>query len=207
MSDGRVSYEQLIAYAAGELDCEAAERVKRHLASSHEGSAIVRRFQLVAETLRRDDSQAAPADVLARVKALFADRRMATSPGLLETAVRMIAELVYDSRPQVALAGVRGAATAYQLAFESERADVDLEVEPDGDAGSGLRRISGQITPSRESEEVRSVAFVSPGTSEIASTIKPDEHGVFGVTVASGKYDLVITLSDTQVVLANVEIE
>lgn len=207
MSDGRVSYEQLIAYAAGELDCEAAERVKRHLASSHEGSAIVRRFQLVAETLRRDDSQAGPADVLARVKALFADRRVATSPGLLETAVRMMAELVYDSRPQAALAGVRGAATAYQLAFESERADVDLEVEPDGDAGSGLRRISGQITPSRESDEVRSVAFVSPGTSEIASTIKPDEHGVFGVTVASGKYDLVITLSDTQVVLANVEIE
>ena len=207
MSDGRVSYEQLIAYAAGELDGEAAERVKRHLASSHEGSAIVRRFQMVAETLRRDDSQAAPADVLARVKALFADRRMATSPGLLETAVRMIAELVYDSRPQVALAGVRGAATAYQLAFESERADVDLEVEPDADAGSGLRRISGQITLSRESDEVRSVAFVSPGTSEVASTIKPDEHGVFGVTVASGKYDLVITLSDTQVVLANVEIE
>ncbi|MCH8881281.1 MAG: hypothetical protein IID34_15550 [Planctomycetes bacterium] len=132
---------------------------------------------------------------------------MATSPGLLETAVRMIAELVYDSRPQVALAGVRGAATAYQLAFESERADVDLEVEPDADAGSGLRRISGQITLSRESDEVRSVAFVSPGTSEVASTIKPDEHGVFGVTVASGKYDLVITLSDTQVVLANVEIE
>ena len=144
MSDGRVSYEQLIAYAAGELDCEAAERVKRHLASSHEGSAIVRRFQMVAETLRRDDSQAPPADVLARVKALFADRRMATSPGLLATAVRMIAELVYDSRPQVALAGVRGAATAYQLAFESERADVDLEVEPDADAGSGLRRISGR---------------------------------------------------------------
>ena len=76
---------------------------------------------MVAETLGRDDSQAPPADVLAQVKALFADRRVATAPGLIETAARVIAELVYDSRPQVALAGVRGAATAYQLAFESER--------------------------------------------------------------------------------------
>ena len=207
MTDGRVPYEQLIAYAAGELDSEAADAVKRHLASSVDASAIVRRFQMVAETLRRDDSQAPPADVLAQANALFADRRIATAPGWRETAARVIAELVYDSRPQVALAGVRGSATAYQLSFQSERVDVDLEVEPHEDGGSGLCRISGQITTSRKSDVIRSVAFAAPGTTEIASTIKPDQHGVFGATIASGKYDLLITLSDTQVVLPNVEIE
>ncbi len=71
----RVTYEQLIACAAGELDSEAADHVKRHLASSPDASAIVQRFQMVAETLGRDDSQAPPADVLAQVKALFANHR------------------------------------------------------------------------------------------------------------------------------------
>ena len=207
MTDRRVSYEQLIEYAAGELDFEAADTVKRHLASSPDASAIVRRFQMVAEALRRDDSQAPSEDVLAQAKALFANRRIASAPGLLETAARVIAELVYDSRPQVALAGVRGAATAYQLSFQSERADVDLEVGPHEDEGSVLCRISGQITPSRKSDVVRTVAFAAPGTTEMASTIKPDQYGVFGATIASGKYDLLITLSDTQVVLPNVEIE
>lgn len=207
MNDKRVSYEQLIAYAAGDLDSTAADFVEGHLKQSVEARAVVERFRTVVETLRGDDSQAAPADVMARAKALFADRRVAATPSLLETAVRVIGELVHDSRPQAALAGVRGAALAYQLSFESERVDVDLDIEPEEIGGSSLLRISGQVTPRDEADVVRTVAFVAPGTTEIASTIKPDQHGVFSLTIASGNYDLLITVSDTQVVLPNVEIE
>lgn len=216
MNDRRVSYERLIAYAAGDLDSAAADFVRGHLEQSLEAAAVVERFRTVVETLRADDSQAPPADVMARAKALFADRRVAATPSLLETAIRVIAELVHDSRLRALsasdgsqpapLAGVRGAATAYQLTFESERADVDLEVEPEEIGGSSLLRISGQITPRDEADVIRTVAFVAPGTTEIASTIKPDQHGVFSLTIASGKYDLLITVSDTQVVLPNVEI-
>ena len=207
MNDKRVSYEQLIAYAAGDLDCAAADFVRGHLEQSVEAAAVVERFRTVVETLRGDDSRAAPADVMARAKALFADRRVAATPSLLETAVRVIGELVHDSRPQAALVGVRGAALAYQLAFESERVDVDLEVEPEEIGGSSLLRISGQITPRDEADVIRTAVFVVPGTTEIASTIKPDRHGVFSLTLASGTYDLLITLSDTEVVLPDVEIE
>ena len=67
----QLSDEQLIAFAAGEMQGTEAETVRQHVGMCLECTARLRRFALVRETLRGDDSTAPPAATLARAQALM----------------------------------------------------------------------------------------------------------------------------------------
>lgn len=72
--------EQLIAYAAGDLDAAAAEAVEKHLRGCAECAGLVRHYRLIRSIVLEDDTQAPPATTLARAQALFQPRKRALAP-------------------------------------------------------------------------------------------------------------------------------
>ena len=66
-----VSDEQLIAFAAGELGAVEAAAVARHVGACPRCAARVKRFQLIRDLVRSDDSADPPPAVLARARALL----------------------------------------------------------------------------------------------------------------------------------------
>ncbi len=198
--NAKPDYEQLIAYAAGELAGEAVGAVEQAARNDADAAATVSRFRAVADAVRTDRTEAPPAESLAAARALF---RPVSSPSLLDRVRRVIAELVYDSRRQPALVGVRGAEQGYQLCFESEFADVDLQVEPV--AGAATRRVTGQITP-RGPARAATVVFSIGGEGAAVRTAAADDGGLFSVEMTAGSFELTITTADGVLVLPGVEV-
>ncbi len=207
MPSHKITYEQLIAFAAGELSPDEAARVEAHLAGTPRDREVVQRFRAVSQTLRADDTVAPPEASIRDARELFA-RRLANreqQPGLIESALRFIAELVYDSRTHLATAAVRGAATAYQLSFESEQADIDLEIEPPAEVDA-VCRVTGQVSPHEEGAAVMAVSFSREGSDEVLASVEPNEHGEFTAMVPPGLCVLMVTLSNATIVIPDVEV-
>lgn len=204
MHDAKVTYEQLIQFAAGELNAADQQRVALHVQANPQAAATVAAFRQAADAIRTDLSVAPPAETLARAKQLFATRpQPASAPSWLERAQCLLAHLVFDSRPQAALAGVRGPGSGFQLAFESNVADVDLSVEP---AADDTWRLMGQVTP-RTGSGAAEVVITLHGTLAPIRTVSTDEHGVFTLDMPPGSFDVFVAVQNTVVVLQNVDLE
>lgn len=206
MRKDAVDYEELIALAAGELDPAVATDVERRAARDSEAATTLAMLRSSVETLRGDAALFPPLDMLERVRGLFRSNNIEAKPSLLDALKRIIGELVYDSRPQLALAGVRGSATAYQLAFECEAADVDIEIEPAAGAEKHGFRVRGQVSPHGDSP-AEQVALAKPGTRSVLVSATPDEHGVFELETDGGRFDLLVRMPNELIVLADVVIE
>jgi anti-sigma factor RsiW len=204
MHDAKVTYEQLIQFAAGDLRGDEEKRVAGFVQSSPQAAATVAAFRQVAEALRTDTSVVPPAETIARAKQLFAARTQpAAAPSWLERSQRLLASLVFDSRQQAALAGVRGPGAGFQLAFESSVADVDLSIEPSADDDW---RLMGQVTP-RTGGSAADVVVTLHGSLAPIRTVSTDEHGVFTLDMPPGRFDVFVAVQNTVVVLRNVDLE
>lgn len=210
MSQPEIGDERLLAYAAGELDAAQAAAVKARLAVSPEQAATVARYQAVRAILRRDDSVAPPATVLARARAIF-PAATATGPvqwlGLTDAVRRVVAELTFDSgRGQApALAGFRGGDPARHLVFEAEGTIVDLHLEPLADEDQRWL-ITGQVETGASAPGVV-VGLIPELYDASAFAVTTDAHGGFHFTVAAGRYTILIRLPESVVVLPNLVIE
>lgn len=203
MRDNKLTYDQIIDYAAGRGSAEERAAVAARLADDPERAATARLLTRAFAVARSDDSVAPPESTLAAAKALFRERRArAAPPALLAGLRQMLAALVFDSRAAGALAGVRGSGAVYQLAFESEVADVDLEVAA---AGAEMRQLRGQVT-AHDDATIQGIAVVAKGAPDVSTTVAPDARGTFVVTVKPGRYDLYITIGETKLVVSDLEI-
>jgi len=200
-----IPYDRLLAYAAGELSADDACEVEAALARDRQLAATVERLRAVVHTMRTDDSLDAPPESIAAAKALFRARPSAGGPPWLEGLRQIVAALVFDSRPQAALAGLRGHSDTYQLAYESVPADVELEVAVDP-ADRTRRRLRGQVSVHGELRAA-GVALAAPGTFKPLALTTPDSSGMFRVVAPPGRFDLFIWLQESMIVLPNVEIE
>ena len=211
MSGHPIAYEQLIAYAGDELEPAAAAAAATHVAGCPECAATVARYRLVRTTLLEDDSPTPPPATLARAKAIFAQQRRADPVDLLAPLRRVLARISFDSRGGFgdafgpAFAGVRGAASGYQLAYESEAGEVDLQVEPPAGPGSTEWRVLGQVAVDEAVPGIR-VALVPSGTEAAAVEAEADEYGVFGMDAPVGRYDLTIRLPTVALVVPDLEV-
>lgn len=206
MNDKRLSYEELVAYAAGELDPARSAEVAALLAGDVSARRVITRLEALLALARADDSTEPPQNVAEQARALFRERAQPTPAGTdwLTALRRIAAELVFDSRPRAALAGLRGATANYQLAFESELADVDLEVR--SGEGTAPRVVQGQVSV-RGELPVKALAFAPAGSLEPTAHSSPDKHGMFKTELEPGKYDVFVSIQDTVVVLSDVVIE
>lgn len=201
-----ISFERLIEYAAGKLSPMEAGMVEAYLASSPSAAATVSRFREVAHSIRSDDSVLPPARVLDAAKELYREnppKVVSTVAEWMRGLQRALATLIYDSRPQVALAGFRGHSDRYQVSFQAADVEIDLDVEC-GATGT-QRQVMGQISGVSQLRP-DSIGLSKPGTLELIASATPDAVGMFKVVAESGTFDLLIGLEDRVVVVANLEL-
>jgi hypothetical protein len=134
--------ENLIAYAAAELEPAERERVEAHLAGGCEacGGALAG----VAELRRIARSGAIenpPASVLARAQRVPAEART----GGLAALAGKVATLVFDTLHDPLPSGARsGAAEGRQMLYRALDYDIDVRIVL---SGAGRVRVSGQVLP------------------------------------------------------------
>ncbi len=194
MRHENISFEQIVAYASGELTGREASTVMAYLAVLPEAARTAQRLQEVIQRLRADDTVPGTATAVRRALMLLQSRDEVPTPDWL-APIRLFATLVFDSRAQLAMAGYRGSAASYQLAFESEPARVDLQILPqDGTVGDHWR-VRGQITV-HDDAEVNAVSLLAEHTETTLATAVPDQAGRFKIDSRAGVFDLRIDLDD-----------
>jgi hypothetical protein len=206
MSQQPFTLEQLAAFAAGKMDAAQRELVQQHLTTDAVAANQVARLREIAQVVATPIENP-PAETIARAKALFSEirRTKPASEGLWSKLQRVIADLTFDSRPQAALAGLRGASTSYQLSFQSELGEVDMEVEAPSPAHATTWRIMGQISAT-EGQRADVIALASSGSFAPFASAVVDEHGVFTLSTSPGKYDVLISMQDALMVVPGIEL-
>ncbi len=201
----KVTIEMLVAYAAGELDPDAVARMEAHLASSPQDAAKLKRIRATIETMRTDDSSAAPTDTLTRAQAIFKPEQTPAWRRWLQDLEQVVASLIFDSRAQPALVGYRGGSDVVQLSFETEVASIDLELTSAGAVRDMTWTVMGQISP-HDTELQLVVVLVSQTDDTIWVEVETDEHGVFTLQSPPGMHKLLIRFADRLVVLPNISL-
>lgn len=190
-----MNYDKLIAFAAGELAGDDLRAVEQQIATDPAAARTVALFRAVRSTLRDDDSVAPPDAVVARARALFRPAPSAVA-AWWEALKRVVAELTYDSRPALALAGLRGAGDARQLSYHAEIADVDLQI----DAAGELARVTGQVSAAAPAEAHEVALVPQSGGEPVQARVEPD--GSFVLSAPRGAYDLVVRFADDALVMS-----
>ncbi len=209
MSHAKTTHQQLIAYAAGELRGADARQVQAHLERDADAARTVHRYRLARQTVLGDDGVDPPTEVLERARAIFdptvhgGDRR-----SLVESVGDLIAKLIFDSRAQPALAGLRGQATSFQMTWQlapESGMELDLQAEltdvPDGDRW----QLVGQVT-SRDSIGPLTVNLCHAGSIAAAHSVDADERGSFVLRVEPGLYDLHLQLRGGRTVVPDIRL-
>ena len=198
----RLDDEMLLDFAIGALGGIDAKRVAALVKADPDLSSRVARMQFILATLKADDSVAAPSEVIRRGLMVWSRAGFSlssTRASICSWAAqthRCIAELVFDSRTPLALAGYRTAgATAtpdapsdYQLAYTSPAGRVDLQVT---NARQGWR-LRGQVA-SADPVEVGAVTLLPIDGGQTVEAVA-DGSGQFRIDAESGRYDLLIEL-------------
>ena len=207
-----IPYERLIAHASGETTGAEADSVAAHVATCPACAATVARFSVARAAAGADAWVPVPAAAMERAKGLFArfGPRPAAAPDAaspLAALRRLVASVTFDGAGGVGLAGARGTGDAFTLAYSSEVAEVDLQVEPIAGQGTGGEwRIMGQITPRDEpdADGVR-VGLAAPG-GEPEAWVASDAHGYFALRTAPGRYDILIALPSVLLSLPSLDV-
>jgi len=206
MTDHPITTEVLLADLAGELDLTTARFVANHVATCETCKMTVEYYRTVADVVRGDASLTLPPQTVQRAKALFNAGRFTVTESVLAPIRRVLAQLTFDSRGGLtpALAGFRGEASGYQIAFAGAGAEVDLQIEAPTRLDEPWHLL-GQIALTDETPAMM-VEIAKPG--EVASVARTaaDEFGMFSLEVPAGQYDFVVTLPEFLLVLPNLEV-
>ena len=197
MSNAKITHQQLIAYAAGELRGADAERVQAHLERDAAAARTVHSYRLARQTVLGDNGVDPPTEALERARSIFDPTvHGGHRQSLAESVGSLIAQLIFDSRAQPALAGLRDPATSFQmtwrLALESGM-EIDLQAELTDAPGPKRWQLVGQVT-SREPIEPLTVNLCHAGGSAAVYSVDTDERGSFVLRVEPGPYDLHLQL-------------
>jgi len=200
--------ESLIDYAEGRLALQAAGAVKTHLDGCHKCDADRRWYETTLAIASSDNSLAPPTWVLKRAFRIFEEGF--TGKGvvgkLVAKARRLIAELVFDSGVQAAMAGARSSGPdPRQMLYRAAEYSIDIQLAALDQKCVG---ISGQLL--REGELMfesvagRRLSLVRGGT--VFSTVTND-RGEFKIhAIDSGSYDLEIDTHDVNITIVGLSV-
>jgi len=192
MMRSKPTYEQLVAYAAGDLSAEEAQAVRAFLTTDAAVASTFERIRSIVQALRSDHSVSAPADSIQAAQSIFRPRP-AVEPWWNRLA-EIVAKVVYDSRMQPALAGFRsGGGSGFQIALESDAASVDLQFEPQDETRTSWR-IMGQVVPA-DGPNAEIAVLVATGSNQVGEATA-DDTGVFTMILDRGEYDLCVRVRD-----------
>lgn len=212
MSSPTIDYRKLVAYAAGDLPETEASQIEVQLVRDPQAAATVRHFQAARAIIQSDDGLDPPAEAVARACSIFSPPAVERSGNWWEALEQILAALVFDSRGQLAVAGYRyrGIDGGFQLCFECEPADVELQVEPTERFSREVEprpiwQVMGQIVAARRAPNME-VALVRQGATIPVAETSADTRGIFSLEAPSGRYDLFIRHGNGSVVLRDIDL-
>lgn len=124
------------------------ERTQAHLTSCSMCARDVAWLQQIIVLMRTDQSEAAPASVVARAKRLFRPQAAPARPSLRQ---RITAALSFDSARSPLALGMRGEGQSErQLLFSAGDLAVDLRITP----ASSLWAVSGQVLGAADGRQI-----------------------------------------------------
>jgi hypothetical protein len=200
------THEQLVAYAAGEMNAADADWIASYLPTDATAAREVATLQAIIRTMRADNSTPAPADSVAHAKSIFRPRADGVGESWWQRATRAVASLVFDSRMQPALAGFRSSGgSGFQLEFESDTARIDLQFEPRSDDRDRWSVI-GQVTANAADLNAE-IAVLLTEKGNLVRQAMADDVGVFTFEVDRGDYDFCVRVQDHVTLLPGIRVE
>lgn len=200
MTERRIPIEKLAAFALGELGSDESARVQSQLDRSPEDRAFVESVLQLVATMQADDSHEPTAAVLQRAVSLMRDQhRTSPTESILQSAqhaIEVIAHLVIDTFAQPTLAGFRGASEARHLMFQSDAAEIDVQITPHEGGPAGSRIVRGQVASLSEIS-AEAVLWRAEGAGTPAVRTPLDANGNFKLECNLGSYELAAVLAGT----------
>jgi hypothetical protein len=205
MTETNELFENLVAYAVGELNAEEVRSVERRLADSPSLRADLDAIRQFLKTMREDDTVMPQEHLIQRVLRIFDQNNVHNSSSTLERTGRFIAQLIFDSRAQPTLSGFRGRGEGYHLMYASEVGEVDLQVTRDSAASSKLLEIRGQVSAADAHPTL--IHLARRGDEETIREAYTDQQGTFRFDTQPGWYDLRIEFAEKTLLVEDVHIE
>ena len=197
MSRCGMDFESLLDYYEGRADEATAARVREHLANGcktcqQQLARVARTLDVLPELGRLP----VPEQAMERARALYRDRfTRPERPSLL-------AQLVFDSRTNLALAGARGEESAsLQQHYRTDHYDIDLWQEATEEKAWYL---IGQALSTQGDAILRpdAVLLISPEGATQTARIEPREFHFDAVP--EGRYTMIVQLGGVDVTLPDV---
>ncbi len=211
-----LSLDDIAALIAGSLPAHRAAAVREALAASPEARSIFQRLTVVAETIRADRGDPVPTTAIAAAKDLGSrlDRfRPASILDRVDAFVDSVraaitARLVFDSRAEGAIAGLRGG-SGFAVAYAADGLDIDIEVSA---APDGTFDVLGQIATQAPDDagmwrggSVIARDATDPSTRVASATI--DDDGMFRFRLASGGHRFLLRFQSNNPTRTSVELD
>lgn len=189
-----VTLDQLLAYALGNLQSHEAAEVRAQLERSPAAREDYQSVLDSLETLRHEGADVPTAAIVQRLLQTFRDNAGALFSSWLQNAERVRSQVVFDSWLRAARAGVRGGSDKRVLAYEHDRARIDLRIAPDTTAAAAWI-VQGQLR--FHADDVANLVALTPvDAAPPIATQRPDDQGTFALRATDGAYDLVVIVDD-----------
>ena len=183
-------FEKLADMAENRLLATERAAAQAHVSACSRCSTQLARIEQTINLMRSDEAEDAPRPALASVLNMFRARTAAAAsePSLVQ---RVLAALSFDSLQASPAYGVRsGQATARQMLFSAGANDIDLRVQPSGEAWV----VSGQVLGECAGGSIRLEGTAAEAVAEL------NELCEFTLpAVPSGSYTLRLRLDEVEV--------
>lgn len=192
-----IPFSQLVDYVEGDLPLLKRAELEAHIAACSQCSGEIAQLERLIGLMRTDTSQDAPLSVIARAVRLF--RLIPTFAPALSGLRRVQAVLHFDSIGLAPAFGVRsGKPGARQLLFHADKDEIDLRIEPAGQAWT----VSGQVLGESAASGI-AVLQGAEGTNQAAI----NELSEFILPpVQAGTYKLILNLTNVDVEIDEIRI-
>jgi hypothetical protein len=160
------------------------------------------RFQRVQQLL---DSLTRPLADAPEASVAAARAQLAATSSLrhwLDSAGRTVAQLITGFQTGPIVPGFRGGQDSGQLAFTSDRGDLDLRIES---TGPEEWCITGQVAPAG-GEPVHLIALSTVAQGEVLNVVQPGQRNGFSLACDRGTYDVMALVGAEWVVAPGVQV-
>ena len=187
-----ISDETLFAYAAGDLDGEAARTVARHLERDPAAAATVARFRAVGRAAADTPAGEPSPALMARLRTIFAPAARTDAERWWAGAEAIIGTLLFDSRQTALALRDRDVDDRLRLSYEAGDVEIDLAADPVATPASAERRwrVRGQVAGDDDEGVALELVFTCTGDVDPVARTTSDERGAFVTELPSGTYDL-----------------
>jgi anti-sigma factor RsiW len=189
-------FEKIADLAEGRLLADERDAAQAHLSGCSRCSTQLTQMEQTLNLMRTDAAEDAPRDVLFSVVNMFASRAAAKEPSLVR---RVLAALSFDSAQLTPAYGVRsGQAVGRQMLFSAGDNDLDLRLQPSGEAWVVSGQVLGECTPGGRVELAGTDTKTAAELNELCEFTLP--------AVPSGSYTLRLRLSDVEVEIPELQL-